>query len=75
MKSKQVRAVVYSGKVGAKMTPKKHSTPTGTVKTVMRCEGGPMHRHKLYVASETTLTFTYKGRTGRYVAGKWEEVK
>jgi hypothetical protein len=42
-------------------------------KRPVRCDGGPMHRHLLYLAADMkTLTFTMKGQTGRYVAGRWE---
>ena len=72
MKNKNV---VYTGKVGAKLKARKiPGTSKRTVKTAMYCQDGPMRQHKLFVTSENTLPFTYKGQTGRYVAGKWEAV-
>lgn len=41
-------------------------------KVVKLLEGGPMHGVKLYMSdTSSTLPFTYKGQTGRYLDGKW----
>jgi hypothetical protein len=53
---------------------KMRGTTKATTKVGMYCTDGPMSGHKLYVTSLVTLPFTYKGQTGRYVAGKWEAV-
>lgn len=72
-KSKQINAVVYSGKVGAKMRAKRVATSRATPKEPMFCRNGPMKNHLLYVTSKSTLVFTLNGRTGRYVNGIWEQ--
>lgn len=53
---------------------KMRGTTKATPKTAMFCLNGPMSGSTLYVTSPITLPFTYKGQTGRYVAGKWEAV-
>lgn len=72
MKSKQLYPVVYTGKVGAKMRAKRITTIRAVSKTAYHCVGGPMNGETLYLSTDTTAMFNYKGETGRYVGGKWE---
>lgn len=68
--------VVYSGKVGSNTKPRKHRMPSQTVlKSAMACRNGPMVGRVLYLATNYTLPFTYKGQTGRYVGGVWEKIQ
>jgi hypothetical protein len=76
MKSRQTHAVVYSGKVGAKMEQEPHKMPSKiTPKVPIKCKLGPMGGNVLWLATDNTLPFTYKGQTGRYVGGVWEKAK
>lgn len=68
--------VVYSGKVGAKMRPasaKPRAKPVQRER--MGCIDGPLAGQTLLVEKHTgasTLPFTLNGRSGRYVAGRWQ---
>lgn len=75
MKSKQLYPVVYSGKVGARMRAKRINKSRTVGKTAYTCIGGPMNGETLYLSTDTTAMFNYKGETGRYVGGKWEQEK
>lgn len=70
---KQIRPVVYSGKVGAKMRPVRHTVGSKKInKQSYKCQDGPWKNQSLYLESGFTLTMTIKGQTGRYNQGKWE---
>jgi hypothetical protein len=72
MKSKQLRPVIYTGKVGAKLKPLKPRVSRATKKTAFKCQDGPMKGHYLYLSGIDTMMMNFCGHVGRYVAGKWE---
>lgn len=48
-------------------------TKTRVTKMALHLQGGPMHGVKLYVGdTSSTLPFTLKGQTGRYLNGQWQ---
>jgi hypothetical protein len=63
---------VYTGKVGNNTKPKAHKTSSATPKTPVLCQDGVLQFETLYLSTPSTLTFTYKGQTGRYNFGRWE---
>ena len=70
MKNKNV---VYNGKVGKNMGPKRIHKSTACKKAPCVCKDGPMTGETLYFGDSTftSCIFTYKGQTGRYVKGEW----
>lgn len=75
IKSKQQHAVVYSGKVGAKMRAKRVATSRTIGKTGVVCLDGPMRGRVLYLQADgATMPMVYMGHVGRYISGRWESV-
>lgn len=75
MRSIKNKGVVYSGKVGANMTKRATRVSRACKKAPIICKDGPMSGETLWFG-DTTFTsafFTYRGQTGRYVGGKWQQ--
>ena len=73
MKTMKNPNVVYSGKVGANMGPKRYRPSVACKKAPMVCKNGPMGGETLWFGDSTytSAIFTYRGETGRYINGKW----
>lgn len=65
--------VVYTGKVGAKMKPRKGPVSTkATPKHMFKCIGGPLNGHILWLQEDGgTLPIQMKGQFGHYRHGEW----
>lgn len=65
--------VVYSGLVGANMNIRKPRPSRACRKAPRLCENGPMAGETLWFgdATFTSAIFSYRGKTGRYINGKW----
>lgn len=62
--------VVYNGKVGAKMKPKKSTSSKATPKRMFESLDGPLKGHSLCLQEDGgTLPITIKGVSGHYSRG------
>ena len=83
MLNKQVkhRGTIYSGRVGARMRPPKQRNLALTIKPTRErvyLSGGPLDGKDALLTSEcgiSTMTFTLRGQTGRYLGSTWEPAR
>ena len=77
MRGRKNPGVAYSGRVGAKLRPRKgYVTVRRIVKRAFRLAGGPLDRATVRLDAHSdwqTLVFQCKGQVGRYVRGVWEQ--
>lgn len=66
--------VIYTGRVGAKLRPRKIHRRPGILKAIVYLEGGPLHGSKVKLEKNgdmRTLPIMCRGRIGQYVKGNW----
>lgn len=75
MRRRRNRGVVYTGKVGAKLRPRRWSVSRRRVPKVQyRCNSGPLKGHCIWLdpsSGHTTLPIVVRGERGHYYCGTW----
>lgn len=75
VKRQHNKSCIYTGPVGARMRSPVYRQSTRVTRISISLFGGPLNGETLRVdtsAGATTLPFTLRGKTGRYVTGIWE---